>query len=205
MKRRTLLLSITTLALSLSLVAGATFALFTDSVTLENHLQAGSLNVTLTRTNLVTETLNDSTGFIVKNEDSADVDFSTPNDKNIFNLTPTTLIVPGSTFNAELEVANNSSVAFNYYIQIVYKGGSEELANQLKVTAIVKGEETSAFIKDGVTLGSEQLPLGTLAKGGKTVFNVIVEFENLSVNNDAQGKNVQFDLIVHAIQATTSA
>ena len=204
MKKRRLLLSFTTLALALSLVAGATFALFSDSVTLENHLQAGSLDITLTRTNLVTETLNDSTGFIVRNEDSADVDFSAPNDKNLFNLTPSTFIVPGSTFNAELELANVSSVAFNYYVQIVYKGGNQELANQLKVTAIVLGDETSAFIKDGVFLGSTERPLGMLAKGGKITFNVIIEFEELSNNNVAQGKNVQFDLIVHAVQATTS-
>ncbi len=203
MKRRTLLLSITTLALALSLVAGATFALFTDSVTLGNHLQAGTLDVTLTRTNLVTETL-DSQGLLTKTEDSADVDFSDSTDKNIFNITPTTLIVPGSTFNAELELANNSTVAFNYYIEIVYKGDSEDLAKQLKVTANT-GTETSAYVKDGVTLGSKTAPLGTLVKGAKKVFTVEVVFENLSNNNDAQGKNVQFDLIVHAIQATTSA
>ena len=203
MKRRTLLLSITTLALTLSLIAGATFALFTDSVTFENHLQAGTLDVTLTRTNLVTETL-DSRGFLTKTEDSADVDFSDSTDKNVFNITPTTLIVPGSTFNAELELANNSTVAFNYYIEIVYKGGSEDLAKQLKVTANT-GTETSAYVKDGITLGSQNAPLGTLVKGGKKVFTVKVVFENLSNNNDAQGKNVQFDLIVHAIQATTSA
>ncbi len=203
MKRRTLLLSITTLALVLALIAGATFALFTDSVKFENHLRAGTLDVTLTRTNLVTETL-DSQGLLTKTVDSADVDFSDSTDKNIFNLTPTTLIVPGSTFNAELELANNSTVAFNYYIEIVYKGGSEDLANQLKVT-VNTGTETSAYVKNGVTLGSDNAPLGTLVKGAKKVFTVNVVFENLTNNNDAQGKNVQFDLIVHAIQATTSA
>ena len=48
-RKRSVLLSILTLVLCLSVVAAGTYALFTDDVTFEEHLNAGSLDITLIR------------------------------------------------------------------------------------------------------------------------------------------------------------
>ena len=205
MKRRTLLLAVTMLALALATFAGATFALFTDSVTVETHLKAGSLNVSLTRTNLKTKTLN-SEGLLETKEYTDDVDFTDETQQNVFNVDSSTYIVPCSYFDAQMLIENKSSVAFNYYVQVVFKTGDLELANQLQITVDLGGnDKTTQLVKDGVTLGSKTAPLGMVKKGASKTFNVIVEFLDLDTNNDAQSKNVQFDLIVHAVQATTSA
>ena len=134
MKRRTLLLSVAIFALSLVTLVGATFALFTDNVTLSTHLKAGSLDVKLTRTLLVTEYVNEDTGFIERKEVDDDIDFTAPNTTNIFDVDDDTLIVPGSKFSATLDIINNANVAFNYYVEIVFKSGDSALASQLKVT-----------------------------------------------------------------------
>ena len=63
-KKRTILLSVMTAVLCLALVAGGTYALFSDQVTLTNHLEAGKLDITLTRTYLKTKSLNSQTGYL---------------------------------------------------------------------------------------------------------------------------------------------
>ena len=202
MKRRTLLLSFTMLALAIATFASATFALFTDSVTLNTHLKAGNLAVTITRTNLETKVL-DSNGLLETKRYEQDVDFTKDNNLNFFEVSDSTLIVPGSKFTAELLIANKANVAFDYYVEVVFKGGDLELAKQLQVT-VDNGTTTSAKIEDGVTLGDENAPLGQLIKGASKTFYITVEFLDLTNNNVAQGKNVQCDLIVHAVQSTTS-
>ncbi len=204
MKVKALLISVVTLALVSLLALGGTFALFTDDVNVKTHLKAGNLNVTLTRTNLVSEVLNTQTGFVSKVENPEDVDFSGETDKNVFDVTSDTLIVPGSKFVAEMEIANNSTVAFNYWIEVVCKENTKNLATQLKVT--VDGDVSdNAYLSDGLELGSEKAPIGSVAKGGSKTFYVTVEYLNLANNNATQGGSVEFDLIIHAVQATTSA
>ena len=204
MKFKALLISVVTLAVMSLIALGGTFALFTDDVTLNTHLKAGNLNVTLTRTNLVSEVLNTDTGFIKKVTNTDDVDFSGNTTKNVFDVTSDTLIVPGSKFTAEMQLENKSGVAFNYWIEIVIKSAKNELSEQLKVT-VTTDSECSATIADGVKIGSETQPAGTLAKGEKELFYVVVEYQNLDNNNDSQGKSVEFDMVIHAVQATTSA
>ena len=202
MKKRTLLLSVTIFTLALVTLVGATFALFTDSVTLNTHLNAGTLDVKLVRTYLLTESINEDTGFIVRKEDDTDIDFSDVSAGNIFDVTDKTLIVPGSKFSADLDIINNANVAFNYYIEIVFKGGNDNLASQLKVI-VDTGTKTEGYVGAGVKLGSEERPLGTLGKGTSKSINVTVQFLDLSSNNEVQGKTVEFDMIVHAVQVTT--
>ena len=73
----------------------------------------------------------------------------------------------------------------------------------MKVTVTAAGTPREVFLSAGLTIGSENAPVGTLAKSGSSVFNLKVEFINdNSVNNSAQGQQVDFDLIVHAVQAT---
>ena len=51
-KKRILLASCSIIAMCLCAIVGMTYALFTDSVSVKNHLQAGNLDIALVRTDL---------------------------------------------------------------------------------------------------------------------------------------------------------
>ena len=214
-RKRALLVSSVVILLCMTIIIGMTFALFTDSVKLTNHLQAGTLDITLIRTNLNTTQLNNDTGFLVDIDDPNDVDFSEANGLNVFGLTDESLFVPGSMYSAEMQIINNtpehkSDVAFGYWLEIVFDDSADlTLADQLKVTIVTATGTTTKFLsqlaKTGVTtytIGNDTAPIGTLAKTGSALFTVTVEFCNLdySVNNGAKNQAVDFDLIVHAVQ-----
>ena len=48
-RKRTLIVSAAIILLAMTIIVGTTFALFTDTQTVSNHLQAGTLEVTLKR------------------------------------------------------------------------------------------------------------------------------------------------------------
>ena len=210
MKKRSVLLSALTLMLCLALVASGTYALFSDQVTLKNHLQAGTLDITLIRTNLKTLSLDNTTGFLVETENPEDVDFSAPTTRNVFDITDETLVVPGCVYDAEMQIKNNSDVAFGYWLEIVFDDTVDlTLAEQLKVTVTTAdgSKSISGMLDQNKGLiGEEADPIGILAKTGSALFTVTVEFCDLdhSVNNNAKLTSFEFDIIVHAVQITTA-
>jgi predicted ribosomally synthesized peptide with SipW-like signal peptide len=205
-----------TLVLALALVAGGTFALFSDQVTLKNHLEAGTMDITLTRTNLVATSLDATTGFLVKTENPKDIDFSTPYDpqdpnaenENVFDIVDGTLIVPGCSYSAEMQIANNSDVAYGYWLEIVFDSAIDPtLAEQIKITVTTADNSKSVSGKlseSAGLIGEETDPIGVLAKTGTALFTVTIEFSDLAngANNSAMGKTFEFDVIVHAVQVT---
>ena len=232
-RKRALVVSTATILLCLSVVAGATWALFTDTQVVKNHLVAGDLTISLTRTELTKTYLNDD-GFLVTKQvqkpTDSEVGFTNPTGENVFGLTVDEKVVPGSKYVATMKVNNQSDVAFNYWIRIDCKDedAAKELAKQVAVTVYrdLNGDgeidtetkitpETEAVlngctISSGLEDGSDQDFVGLITKGGNETFVVSVEFvdlgykyENgiLSSNNDpAQEQEVEFDLIVYAIQ-----
>jgi hypothetical protein len=117
-------------------------------------------------------------------------------------------VIPGTNYVAEMEITNNSDVAFVYWVEIQYnqKKSDPNFAQQVEVIVdtdltSVKGENR-ATLNNGLFVGSETEPIGTLAKGESAKFSVKVEFEMLAhAQNDlAQNKDVDFDLVVHAVQ-----
>lgn len=206
-KKRSVLMSVLTIMLSLALFAGGTYALFTEEVTFTNHLQAGTMNVTLTRTHAETLTLDPKTGFMVRNELTDPETFTNANDKNVFGLAADELIVPGCTYSATLNIQNDetkSDVAFDYWVQVIYKGDAAlALANQLKISVKTDSNKTEeTLLSTGLTLGNKSDPLGTLAKGDSESFTVTVEFvDDDKVNNLAQSQALNFDIVVHAVQS----
>ena len=201
-KRRIVLMSLVTFMLCLALVAGGTYALFSDQVTLTTHLKAGTLDITLERTNLVARTLNSETGFLGYVSNSEIVDFSKPTDRNVFDIDYTDKIVPGCAYHATLKLTNNTDVAFMYWVEIVNRADKDlALADQLKVSVKVgEGEKTSEILSDGLNVGSQAKPIGILAKSEAESFVVSLEFLDLAVNNAAKNQSLDFDVIVHAVQ-----
>lgn len=201
-KRRSVLMSAMTFMLCLALVAGGTYALFSDQVTLTTHLKAGTLDITLKRVNLVTTSLDNQTGFLVEQTSSEVVDFSKPNDRNVFDLEDGDKIVPGCSYHAALELTNNTDVAFAYWIEIVNRSSEDlALADQLKISVKVgDGDQTSEILSEGLMVGSQSKPIGILAKTDSADFVVGLEFLDLIINNSAKSQSLNFDVVVHAVQ-----
>ena len=200
--KKILLISCSVILLCLAIIAGTTFALFTDSTTMRNHLVAGNLDVVLTRTNLKYNALNDL-GELDDFEITDDLDFTESSAENVFGVDGL-LIVPGSYFEAELEMRNRGNVAFDYNIQIVFIGEANLLADQIKLTLTRADGSTE-------TKKLSELGAGLSVKAGKMTvndhaetFSVRVEFIDLegAANNPTMNTSVEFDLVVTATQAT---
>lgn len=210
-RKRSLLVSGAVVLLAMTVIVGMTWALFTDTQKVINHLQAGDLEITLKRMELTKTKLN-AAGYLVtpSEPDKTVVNFSNPTDKNVFGIEPDERIVPESKYVAKMEIQNKSDVAFGYWIEIVCtdKTNGADLAKQLKVT-VNTGSDLSALVGDGLVVGGADAYVGELAVGDTGTFTVTVEFldsfveeNNIAHNDLAQGESLSFDLIVHAVQVT---
>ena len=218
-RKRVLLVSGSVILLCMAIIVGTTWALFTDVENVENHLQAGKLNLTLTRTKLSGLALDASTGYLVDFEDLQQVGFTdtTTEENNVFQITPKaepqitydTKVVPGTKYVATMQISNNktnSDTAFGYWVEIDYDetASNADFAKQVEVIVTPKGRTgIKATAEAGLKVGNDGQPIAVVAKGETAEFTVSVEFKNVtnSENDKAQGKNVEFDLIVHAVQA----
>jgi len=228
-KNRSVLLAVMTLVLCLALVAGGTYALFSDQITMEHHLEAGKLDITLVRTNLTKTELDPVTGYLKTSsvDDVPEKDFSNPNGENVFGITKDTLIAPCTSYAATMKITNNSDVAFGYWIEIKLdlEGMTAEEISALKLDEQIKvyinDEQKAVTLDQGLFVGDRENPISKLAKAptddgtgnlshslkSSETFVVCIAFENLEdeVNNAAQGQKLNFDLIVHAVQLAEEA
>ena len=216
-KKRVLLVSCSIILLCLSIVAGMTYSLFTDSFSVGNHLEAGELNITLLRTYLKYNVLNEL-GVLEEIVDDTVYDFTKETDENAFGLNAKGIkIVPGSYFDAKMKIVNDNSdpnsqnysnVAFDYSVEIKLVKGYNELARQMQVVITNHdGESVTKRLSDVYAQGYV-FELGTLLAGEESQeFSVRVEFLDDSNyagmdNNLAQGEGLVFDIVVKAVQAT---
>lgn len=199
-RKRALIVSGSVILLCLTVVIGMTSALFTDVESVGTHLRAGDLDITLTRTKLTSTYLDDS-GYLATYTDTIEKDFTGKTDENIFAANGA-IIVPQSKYIAEMKVENNSDVAFAYWIEIIYTGEANvDLANQIQVTV---DTAESKLLNEGLKIGSESNPVAIVPVGQSHEFTATAEFLNLTsaVNNTAQGDDVTFDIVIHAVQYT---
>ena len=220
-KRRLLLVSCSIILLCMLSIVGMTFALFTSSVGVRNHLVAGSLDVTLHRTDLAYTVLDSATGKLITVTDPEDINFSNPQpDKNIFGIDTNDLkVVPGSFFEATLKLTSDGSCAYDYSVTIVLMGHSDEsgrmvaavndLAKQLRVTITDPELHTTTMMLSEMLTpdNAYSIDVGSMTPGTlNQTFKVKVEFvddvNQIFTNNDAKGRDVYFDVIVTATQAT---
>lgn len=204
-KVRTLLVACVMIMLCAAMIVGGTYALWSDNVTVENHLTSGTLQVKLERISLTKTYLDDETGYLVTaGPDTTIVDFTDTNtaDDNVFGIEDEK-VVPCSEYEAKLRLTNNGDVAFTYDVIIKLNSASNALAEQLKV--YIDGEDKGTldqYAVDGKAIISTQ----TMAKNDAAKeFTVKIQFINDNdINNDAQDKEVKFDLLVNAVQKTSA-
>lgn len=218
-KKKVLLVSCSVIMLCICIIAGMSYALFTDSVSVGNHLKAGTLDVKLTRTDLEYCVLN-SVGELEVISTAHDLDLTTSTDTNVFGIDSTDIrIVPGSYFDADLKITNNGDTAFRYSISIKMLGDSNALAEQLKVTVTHPDGTTTVKMLSEIVNGLE-IDTGKMKVGDREQrFSVRVDFvddvdyndalpteateDDRMDNDEAQTQTAVFDLIVTAVQATT--
>lgn len=216
-KKKLIVLSVAFILACICLLIGATFALFTESNTSSHHLYSGTLDIGLTRTNLKYKTINDL-GYLVENTVTDDIDLTktTHAYENAFGLNSQSVkIIPGSYFEADLEITNDGNTAFVYYITMSYKGIENELSKQLNVTIThADGSTTVKTLNEfsgGIRLEAGEMSAKDLAESFKiridftedTIFNGTNPPPTENMDNDlAQTSAVNFDISVYAEQAS---
>lgn len=205
-KIRNLLLACALVVCILALLVGVTYALFSDRALVKNHLDAGKLEIKLERTKLTATRLNTTTGLLeTPAANTQIVDFTGTNKENLFGLATDEKVAPGCSFVADMRLTNMGDVAFSFYVEIVLQNPSDaELASQLTVTVTCGIKTITQKLSTSPKLGSESNGIAVVLVKGTSDFTVKVSFDNLSdaVNNQAQNQSVNFDVIVHATQAT---
>lgn len=186
-----------------ALVVGSTVALWSDSVRVENHLTAGTLNVKLERIGLTKTSLDDETGYLTVVEDAQTVDLTDTDtsNANVFGIGENEKVVPGAYYDAKLRLTNDGDVSFSYDVIIKLTSASNALAEQLKVfvDGVDKGYLSEFAGDDGVAVISTQ----TMTKNdGAKVFSVKIVFDDLDENNAAQNERASLDLLINAVQLT---
>ncbi len=214
---KVMLLSCVTIIACLIMITAGTLALFSGSVEVKNHLQAGNLKVTLVRTAHSNKLL-DANGFLATDEvTNESVDFAGSNNENVFGLASGALVVPGSELSATFKITNAGKVAFGYWLDLTLKdengnpvdtAAANDLAKQLKIELVVNGTSVGA----DKHLSEGQLSIGSatqnnvVAVGQNNDFTIKITFEDKpnGENNPAQDKSVYFDIVVNAIQVNVN-
>ena len=203
-RTKTMLFSALTLLVCTVLIVGGTFALFTDSVTVNNHLSAGNLEVGLYRTSYRECVLGTDCLMSESAENTDRIDLCAVGSM-LFNVTNA---VPTSWYQATIEVSNLGSTAFDYGMRILWEANDDEtdndevFASQIKITITSeKLEEAVEFMLD--ECADHDISLGYLLKGtGAEAFTVKAEFVDDGNNNSAMLANLSFDVQVYATQKT---
>lgn len=201
-KIKTLYTCVTALIICVALLCTATYALFSDKVTVENHLSAGTLKVKLERVSHDIKFIDPTSG-MMNNEkvDDESVDFTDNSELNAFALDGGRFIAPTSVCSATMKLCNIGTIAFDYTVYIKLGDNVNGLARQLKVyfNDEYKGYLSELNSDNGLAL----IENATMKKNDSAqTFTVKIEFENFDDgrNNDAQNETVRFDLFVSAIQ-----
>lgn len=200
-KIKSVIIIVVTIILCMVVITAGTLSLFTDGTKVTNHLEAGTLDATLTRISLDSRTIGNDGVLRTNDTDSSTVDFTEPTDENVFGSYQDAYIVPGTYYEATLVLKNNGNIAFDYTVDLT-TSSENDLADQLKV--IVNGDEQNAktlkqFKEDGWGILNGRLTTQD-TEVTFTVKLVFLELDN-NVNNLAQTLKADFDLHVTATQA----
>lgn len=215
--KRTMLISGSLIMLCMCAVVAITYTLFTDSVNVKNHLQAGALNVRLIRTDLEYAILDEEGNLTVHRPDTPLLDFTNGTEDNVFGIdSEDVLIVPGCYFDAKLAIQNSGNVPFDYAVSVQTFGEMSRLAEQLRVIVTDgEGKELGSAMLSELSHGMSIVAGHVEHYGEAQSFGVKVLFvddrdynrqpdleeEDYIWNNAAQHDFAEFDIIVRATQA----
>lgn len=189
------------------------FALFSDTDSVYNHLQAGDLSITLKRVKLEKTDLRGGSLSTTVNDSVVNFTDSTTADRNVFDILATDKLVPGCKYVATMQVENYSDATFGYWIAVKCSDETKDtsLAKQLWVTVESGDTKAENFVGNSLTVDGEGRGyIGYVAIGEAASFTVTVEFLDsdnskyeIDPNDLAQSESLEFDLVVYAVQAPT--
>lgn len=192
--KKSLLTSCLVIALCLSLICGATFAMFTDSASTNIVVSGGKVEIdaTIIKDSLTLYSLDEDTQEIVEQEDGFVTGGTATLTGNSLSLEK---IVPGDGVELTLSVKNNSTVSIKYAIIVAVNNtvvnGTYKLSDALVAT--VDGEPVADGVSEWKSLaGSEQFPSDTMT---------IAVSLPVSTGNEYQGLACSIDIILYAIQS----
>ena len=207
MKKKIFVPIIALILCCIALLIGVSYGLYDETVSFQTHLVAGSLKATLERVKLTTYNLGSDGNFSSVIDDEVK-NFSTATQDNIFGITAGTKAAPGSTFTAELRIANGGDVAFYYYLETFCNTvvSDPTFASMLQLTVSTEdGGQREVRLSDGLTLGEESEAVGSVDVGESENFTVTLKFLDDTNNNKVESKFVLFDLCIHAVQKIDAA
>lgn len=180
MKKRIILSSVLAIALCSSLIAGSTFALFTDSTEVSVAVTAGKVDVEATLDGLLTYSMGEETATAGSFANGGTASFTSEKALVLDKVTPGDKV----TFNVMIE--NNSNVSSSYRIKMTVLGG---LAGGLVGRA---GENYANTIPYTTTWSD-------LAIGEEITLPVSIELPK-EAGNEYQGKSATVVITVEAVQ-----
>ncbi len=202
-KKNIMTFSVVLMLISVVGLAMATFALFSDSVSTHNRIQAGSLEVGFFQTARYGVRLDEDGMFTQAPALEQPLDLKTLGlDQSIFSLDN---ICPGVYEEAVFEVRNYASTtAFHYGIILRDFSliGSESARDQIAISVSdAEGVRIRFTLAEAGT--SKEVDLGIMKRGDSVAtFEVRVEFLDTDQNNEANSASVTFDLTLRAVQVT---
>ncbi len=203
-RTKTMLIAMIALCISALLVVGGSYALFTGNVSVNNHLEAGSLKIGLNRISYKEHVIDENTGLMTdKPVDTTVVDL-TANANPIFTADNS---APTSSYEAVIEIKNKGTVAFNYGMRILWNGDNTAsnaqmaFAEQLQITVSGAGLAAPVVFRLSDCLNVGDIALGAMNKGADAqTFTVTALFLDHADNNDAMEAELNFDVQVYATQ-----
>lgn len=197
MSKKLLISSILTITICLSLIVGATYALFTDEDSVNVAVTSGDVNVTanLSDSSLITWSLNQTeadgrsdgsfvNGGLAEITDEASI--------RLLNMTP------GDVAKFTIEVTNTSNVHVKYRVRMISEAGDDaiDLSDALNVTAQIDGQTYTVG-------GTENATEWTLVEKNADIgdITVKVEFPDRADNNDFKNAQTSITFVVEAVQS----
>ena len=200
MKKKVLMSSIVTIVLCLTLIAGSTYALFTDSDVVNVAVTSGTVDVVATADNF-----NYSSTLPGGKLPQSDYDVSG-------NQVTLQYMVPGDYVEFDIVIENKSNVAVNYrpVVALVEDGCAKTLAGEycdacnaapdgVQCGGLWSGLVVHFFDELGNEISGGTGEYNALA-AGTTQLKVVVEFPE-NRGNEYQNKGCTFSYTVEAIQA----
>lgn len=183
MKKKIILSSVLSIVICLSVIAGATFALFTSEARVNIAVTSGTVDVTATLTDLQTKSLN---------KDMPAGEFELGGTAEIVGQTlELDLMVPGDEAIVTIDVENHSDVAIQYCVKLI---GTGTLMGGLTAVATINGDEypinagsyTCAWVEVDANQPINDIQLSVLMES--------------TVGDEYQGKSADITIQLIAIQ-----
>lgn len=167
-------MSVATAALGLSLVAGGTFAYFSDTETTENSFASGTLKL----------------GLSPGDEENATFSFEN--------------LKPGDVREAEIHLTNEGTLNIKDVTLDTNITGDTDLASQILVTASSKGSDeiVSNVLLENLVEMEEKLLAESLKPDQESVYNIKFEFKDTGKDdqNKFQGNKLGLEMVYKARQ-----